>query len=132
MSFPLPLESYAPLVLDPSKTVLSPGQLGMLKKNIELVRDGIVFFTACAEAKGLGGHTGGAYDLVPEVLIIDGLRKGGARIHPSNFDEAGHRVAIQYMMSALNKEGLTLSDLLQYREFQSGLPGHPERHPGRL
>ena len=50
--------------------------------NIDLVRDSLVFFTALANVKGLGGHTGGAFDIVPELLIIDGFMKGSPAIHP--------------------------------------------------
>lgn len=32
-----------------------------------LGRDAIVFFTSCGAGTGYGGHTGGAYDTVPEV-----------------------------------------------------------------
>ncbi|MCX5883935.1 MAG: transketolase, partial [Deltaproteobacteria bacterium] len=72
-----------------------------LDRNIKLVRDSIVFFTAHANAKGLGGHTGGAFDIVPELLMIDGFIKGSESVYPVFFDEAGHRVAIQYVMSAI-------------------------------
>ena len=42
-----------------------------IKANIELCRDAIVFFTACGSASGYGGHTGGAFDTVPEVCLFD-------------------------------------------------------------
>ena len=90
------------------------------------MRDSLIFFTALANVKGLGGHTGGAYDIVPEVLIMDGFMKGDERFFPVYFDEAGHRVAIQYMMAALNGQK-AIDDLLHYREFGKGLYGHPER-----
>jgi transketolase C-terminal domain/subunit/transketolase N-terminal domain/subunit len=45
---------------------------------------------------------------------------------PVYFDEAGHRVAIQYQMAVLNGYKPAES-LLHYREFGSGLYGHPER-----
>src|SRR5687768_18334603 len=54
-----------------------------------------------ADAKGLGGHTGGPYDIVPEVMIADGLAHGSGGILPIWFDEAGHRVAIQDRKSTL-------------------------------
>ena len=95
--------------------------------NINLVRDSIVFFTAFANLKGLGGHTGGAYDIVPELLIMDGFMKGSDQIYPVFFDEAGHRVAIQYLMAVLNNYQ-TAEVLLQYREVNAGLYGHPERN----
>ncbi len=48
-------------------------QRSTLRSNIQWCRDVIVFFTAVADAKGLGGHTGGAYDTVPEVMIAYGF-----------------------------------------------------------
>ena len=33
--------------------------------------DAVVFFTALGGASGYGGHTGGAYDMMPEVCILD-------------------------------------------------------------
>ena len=38
----------------------------------------LFFFTAVAAAKGVGGHTGGAYDTVPEVMILDAFFRGVA------------------------------------------------------
>jgi len=126
MSFPIDFSGYQALSFDPSQKTLSDDQKQQLTTNIALVRDSLVFFTALANVKGLGGHTGGAYDIVPEVLIVDGFMKGGSQIHPVYFDEAGHRVAIQYMMAALNGQK-SFTDLLHYREFGHGLYGHPER-----
>lgn len=126
MSFPIDFSGYKALSFDPSQKTLSDDQKQQLTTNIALVRDSLVFFTALANVKGLGGHTGGAYDIVPEVLIVDGFMKGGSQIHPVYFDEAGHRVAIQYMMAALNGQK-SFADLLHYREFGHGLYGHPER-----
>ena len=130
MDFPINLDEYKPLTLNLSSQELSTGQKENLTKNIQLVRDSIVFFTAYANTKGLGGHTGGAYDIVPELLIVDGFMKGTESIFPVCFDEAGHRVAIQYMIAALNGY-LKIEDLLHYREFGKGLYGHPERDDAR-
>ncbi len=130
MDFPINLDEYKPLTLHLSSQELSTGQKENLTKNIQLVRDSIVFFTAYANTKGLGGHTGGAYDIVPELLIVDGFMKGTESIFPVCFDEAGHRVAIQYMIAALNGY-LKIEDLLHYREFGKGLYGHPERDDAR-
>ncbi len=127
MKFPFDLSAYQPLHLTISQKELTVEQKATLARNITLVRDSIVFFTALANTKGLGGHTGGAYDIVPEVLIADGFMKGSASCYPVYFDEAGHRVAIQYIMAVLN--GYKQPEaLLHYREFQQGLYGHPERH----
>ncbi len=127
MKFPIDLSVYKKQVFTTTEKELSAEQRTQLLKNIEIVRDSIVFFTALANCKGLGGHTGGAYDIVPEVLIMDGFMRGDDRYHPVFFDEAGHRVAIQYMMAALNGHN-SIESLLHYREFGEGLYGHPERH----
>lgn len=126
MTFPIALDRYKPCVLDLNQPELSQDQQDHLSKNIQLARDAIIFFTAFANTKGLGGHTGGAYDIVPEILIADGLIKGGAPIYPVFYDEAGHRVAVQYLMAALN-DFIPIEKLLHYREFGHGLYGHPER-----
>jgi len=126
MDFPLDLDRYTPLKFNLSQEKLTDDQLQTLKENISLVRDSLVFFTALANVKGLGGHTGGAFDIVPELLIVDGFMKGTDTIHPVYFDEAGHRVAIQYMMAVLNGYREAES-LLHYREYDKGYYGHPER-----
>ncbi len=60
-----------------------------------------MFFTALAGAKGLSGHTGGAYDTVPEMTIVRAFIANGAPIVPIFYDEAGHRVATQYLLCVL-------------------------------
>src|SRR5688572_6060036 len=125
-SFPIDLSALKPLKLDPSKPKLTGEQRETLKHNIQLCRDAIVFFTAVADTKGLGGHTGGAYDTMPEVMIIRAFIDGGAPIVPIFFDEAGHRVATQYLLSALDGD-MPAEKLLHYREYHQHLPGHPER-----
>ncbi len=126
MVFPIDLKKYSSLTFNLQQTKLTEEQHRILANNIQLVRDCLVFFTALANVKGLGGHTGGAFDIVPEMLIIDGFMKGSATVHPVYFDEAGHRVAIQYVMAVLNgyKEP---ESLLHYREYGHGFYGHPER-----
>lgn len=124
--FPIDLNQLKPLKLDPKRDKLSAEELATLKHNIQLCRDAIVFFTALAGAKGLSGHTGGAYDTVPEVMIIRGFIAGGAPIVPIFFDEAGHRVATQYLLSVL-EGAMPAEKLLHYREYNAHLPGHPER-----
>lgn len=130
MEFPINLDQYTPLAFDLAQAGLTPDQKQQLEKNIQLVRDSIIFFTAYANTKGLGGHTGGAYDIVPEVLIMDGFMKGDNRVYPVFFDEAGHRVAIQYLMAAVNGY-MKIEDLFHYREYNKGLYGHPERDDAR-
>ena len=126
MKFPIDLSAYKPLHFSITQEGLTAEQRATLLHNISLVRDSIVFFTALANTKGLGGHTGGAYDIVPELLIADGFMKGAESCYPVYFDEAGHRVAIQYIMAVLN--GYKKPEaLLHYREFGKGFYGHPER-----
>jgi transketolase len=125
-TFPIDLTKLEPLQLDPAVTSLTDAQKAALRKNIQLCRDAIVFFTALAGAKGLSGHTGGAYDTVPEMVIIRAFIAKGAPILPVFYDEAGHRVATQYLLSVLNGD-MPAERLLHYREFDSGLPGHPEK-----
>src|SRR3954469_8162525 len=113
-NFPIDLSALKPLKLDPKVETLTDEQRATLRHNIQLCRDAIVFFTALAGAKGLSGHTGGAYDTVPEVMIIRALIDGGAPIVPTFYDEAGHRVATQYLLSVLNG-AMPAEKLLHYR-----------------
>lgn len=126
MNFPIDLGEFKQLRFELSQTEPTSEQIDQLLRNIQVVRDSIIFFTAYANTKGLGGHTGGAYDIVPELLIIDGFMKANDIVYPVYFDEAGHRVAIQYQMAVLNGYKPPES-LLHYREYGSGLYGHPER-----
>jgi transketolase len=125
-NFPIDLKALKPLTLDPSRTVLTAAEKETLLHNIRICRDAIVFFTAVADTKGLGGHTGGAYDTTPEVLITRAFIDGRAPIVPIYFDEAGHRVATQYLLSVL-EGAMPAERLLHYREFAACMPGHPER-----
>ena len=113
MDFPIDIGSYVNLKLN-GKGPLSESELDTLSKNIELVRDSVIATTAFARAKGLGGHTGGPYDIVPETLIIDSLRDGGAKIHDEFFDEAGHRSALQYVRGVVRGK-MDSEKLLHYR-----------------
>ena len=129
--FPIPLNEYEVVALDPGQPKLTNEQREQLAANIQLCRDAIIFFTAIADAKGLGGHTGGPYDTVPETLIMHGFiehaRKGGTPdVLPVFFDEAGHRVATQYLMAVLEGD-MDVERLFHYREYLSHLPGHPEK-----
>ncbi|MBW4696589.1 MAG: transketolase [Aphanocapsa lilacina HA4352-LM1] len=124
--FPIDISAYKPLALDFTNPVLSAEQRETLRANIQFCRDAIVFFTATGAARGVGGHTGGPYDTVPEVMILEALFRGNPdKFVPIFFDEAGHRVATQYLMAALHAE-LPFEQLLQYRAADSHLPGHPE------
>ncbi|MEQ1622342.1 MAG: transketolase C-terminal domain-containing protein [Methylococcales bacterium] len=124
--FPIDLGAYQRITLDASVPTLTAEQRDSLKANIQLLRDAIVFFTATGAARGVGGHTGGPYDTVPEVVILDALFRGSAEKYvPIFFDEAGHRVATQYIMSVLNGD-MPAEKLTEYRAAHSHLPGHPE------
>ncbi|MCK5863441.1 MAG: transketolase [Candidatus Hydrogenedentes bacterium] len=125
MTFPIDVSQYKPVSIDPFKEDASSEKLEQLVKNIQIMRDVIIFFTAVAGAKGLGGHTGGAYSVVPEALIADAFMKGSDKIYPVHFDEAGHRVALQYALAAFNDE-MPMEKLLEYRAADQGLYGHPE------
>lgn len=128
MQFPIDTSDYQRVSLTPSFAALTPDVKRQLEKNIDIMRDTIVFLTAVAGKKGLGGHSGGPYDIVPEVLIWDAFVAGSSAFYPVCFDEAGHRVAIQYALSAFNGR-MPFEKLLHYREAGEGLYGHPERDP---
>jgi transketolase len=97
-----------------------------MEANVQLCRDAIVTFTACGAAAGYGGHTGGAFDMMPEVTILDAMFKTCPdKFVPIMFDEAGHRVATQYLWLALRGH-IDATHLKNYRKGHSKLPGHPE------
>ena len=125
-TFPIDLSRIVPLKLDPRVNTLTDEQRTTLRNNIQVARDAIVFFTVLAGARGLSGHSGGAYDTVPEVMIVRAFIEGGTPIVPVMYDEAGHRVATQYLLSVLDGH-MPAEKLLHYREFNEGLPGHSEK-----
>jgi transketolase N-terminal domain/subunit len=125
--FPFDLSTYKKIVIDPWKTeILSAEQAADVQHNIDLCRDVIVFFTSCGAASGYGGHTGGSFDTVPEVVIFDAFfRACPGKFVPVFYDEAGHRVGTQYLMAAL--DGYIEPEFLRfYRKGHAQLPGHPE------
>lgn len=128
MTFPMNTTQYKPVAIDPFTGAMTEEQRKQLLTNIQVMRDTIIFFTAVAGARGLGGHTGGAYSIVPEALIADAFMKGSNRCYPVHFDEGGHRVALQYALSAFNGE-MPMARLLDYRAAGRGLYGHPELDP---
>lgn len=70
----------------------------------------------------------GAYDTVPEVAILLSFINADpehSKYVDILFDEAGHRVATQYLLSVLDGK-LAPEQLLKYRAAHSKLPGHPE------
>jgi len=131
--FPMDLSGYQQISIDPfACDTLSEDQRTALKANIQLTRDAIVLFTACGGASGYGGHTGGAFDTMPEVCVLDAFFRGCPdKFVPILFDEAGHRVGTQYLFSVLRGH-MPAGKLLGYRQGNTGLPGHPElgRTPG--
>jgi len=117
---------YKAFPLDPANPKLSEQQKSGLSSNISLLRDTIVYFTASGAARGVSGHTGGPYDTIPEVCILEAFfQHSSEKYLPIVYDEAGHRVATQYLLSALHKH-IPFEQLLHYREANSKLPGHPE------
>jgi 3-dehydroquinate synthetase/transketolase/predicted O-methyltransferase YrrM len=128
MTFPIDLSKYVLPKIDPwnDKKALSTETREQIQANVELCRDAIVSFTACGMASGNGGHTGGAFDVVPEVCLLDAMFKTQPeKFVPVFFDEAGHRVATQYLMAAI-RGFINPDDLKDYRAAHSNLPGHPE------
>ena len=120
--FPIDLSQYREISIDPFSTeALSEETLADLQSNVNLCRDAIVFFTACGSASGYGGHTGGAYDTVPEVMLLDAFfRARPDKFVPTFFDEAGHRVATQYLMATLQGH-IKAETLVNYRRGHANL-----------
>ena len=109
----------------------------MSGETVEITKQGIKFydarvsfqilFTATGAARGVSGHTGGPFDTVPEVCILEALFEGEKtkdKFVPIMFDEAGHRVATQYFLAAAHGH-IPPEHLLYYRAANSKLPGHP-------
>lgn len=120
------LARYKPIALDPANPKLSEEQKSTLLSNIAVLRDTIIYFTSSGAARGVGGHSGGPYDTVPEVCILEALfMHSPDKFIPVVYDESGHRVATQYLLSALHGH-IPFEHLLHYREANSKLPGHPE------
>lgn len=125
-NFPVDLKQFKKLQLDPKNPKLSSEQKRDLLNNINVFRDAIIAFTATGAARGVSGHTGGPFDTAPEVCILLGFINGNPDgFHDALFDEAGHRVATQYLLAALDGK-IDPEDLLKYRAADSKLPGHPE------
>ncbi|KZT07582.1 thiamine diphosphate-binding protein [Laetiporus sulphureus 93-53] len=123
--FPIDLKSLKKVTLNPTQPKLTEQQRAALLHNVQIMRDAIVLFTATGAARGVSGHTGGAYDTVPEVCLLLSLFNHSDDYVPILFDEAGHRVATQYLLSAIEGH-IPAEHLLHYREANSKLPGHPE------
>ncbi|KAL3441764.1 thiamine diphosphate-binding protein [Aspergillus insuetus] len=123
---PVDLKQFKKLTLDPKNPKLSPDQKKDLQHNINIFRDAIVAFTATGAARGQAGHTGGPFDTAPEVCILLGfINANPGKYYDAIFDEAGHRVATQYLLAAIDGK-IDPDHLLNYRDANSKLPGHPE------
>ena len=70
-TFEVDMSKFKEVKVDPwaNETLPADAKADLLA-NIELCRDAIVFFTACGSASGYGGHTGGAFDTMPEVMLL--------------------------------------------------------------
>ncbi|TIB11827.1 hypothetical protein E3P92_02760 [Wallemia ichthyophaga] len=126
MSFPVDLSKFQSLKLDYTRPNLSEQEKSALLANINIFRDAIVAFSATGAARGVSGHTGGPFDTAPEVCILLAfINANPEKFIDTFFDEAGHRVATQYLLSTLDGH-IDPEHLLNYREANSKLPGHPE------
>ncbi|CAG8176690.1 unnamed protein product [Penicillium nalgiovense] len=124
--FPVDLKQFKQLKLDPKTPQLSAQQKSDLLHNINIFRDAIIAFTATGAARGVAGHTGGPFDTAPEVCILLAFMNANPnKWVDALYDEAGHRVATQYLLAALDGK-IDPDDLLNYRAADSHLPGHPE------
>ncbi|KAJ5145916.1 Transketolase C-terminal/Pyruvate-ferredoxin oxidoreductase domain II [Penicillium bovifimosum] len=125
-TFPVDLKQFKHLKLDPKTTQLSAQQKSDLQHNINIFRDALIAFTATGAARGVSGHTGGPFDTAPEVCILLAFMNANPnKWVDALYDEAGHRVATQYLLAALDGK-IAPDDLLKYRAADSHLPGHPE------
>ena len=124
--FPVDLKQFKQLKLDPKTAQLSAQQKSDLLHNINVFRDAIIAFTATGAARGVSGHTGGPFDTAPEVCILLAfINANPNKWVDALYDEAGHRVATQYLLAALDGK-IEPDHLLDYRAADSHLPGHPE------
>lgn len=124
--FPVDLSQFKHLSLDPKNPTLDAQQKTDLLNNINIFRDAIIAFTATGAARGVSGHTGGPFDTAPEVCILLAFINANPNgFVDALFDEAGHRVATQYLLAAMDGK-LEPDHLLNYRAADSKLPGHPE------
>lgn len=124
--FPVDLKQFKQLKLDPKTPQLSAQQKSDLQHNIDIFRDAIIAFTATGAARGVAGHTGGPFDTAPEVCILLAfINANPNKWVDALYDEAGHRVATQYLLAALDGK-IEPDHLLNYRAADSHLPGHPE------
>jgi transketolase len=125
-TLPVDLKQFKHLKLDPKTPQLSAQQKSDLLHNINVFRDALVAFTATGAARGVSGHTGGPFDTAPEVCILLAfINANPNKWVDALYDEAGHRVATQYLLAALDGK-IDPDHLMNYRAADSHLPGHPE------
>ncbi|MBF0540678.1 MAG: transketolase [Nitrospirae bacterium] len=124
--FPIDLTKYTKLSFSLDKNNLTKDELSALKSNIKLIRAAIVLATGISTAKGTGGHTGGAFDVVPEYEIIRAFQRQNEVIHKEVFEDSGHRAIVHYVMAALDG-CIDYEALLTYRQYKSRLHGHLEK-----
>ena len=126
--FPIDCGDYQPLALDPSPIHahrLHNARPWQRISSSAGTHDRLFYGNRCCPRCGRS-HGEVPYDTVPEVMILDALFRGSPdQFVPIFFDEAGHRVATQYLMAML-EGALPKEQLLHYREAHSTLPGHPE------
>jgi transketolase len=126
------LTRYTKLSFSLDRQKIAKDELISLESNIKLIRASIILATGVSSAKGTGGHTGGAYDVVPELEIIrafqrySALHKQETVIHKEIFEDSGHRAIVHYVMAALDGY-IEPEELLTYRQYQSRLHGHLEK-----
>lgn len=125
--FPIDLKKYIPLTLSLERDRMTKDEMDALESNIKLIRASIIFATGVSSARGTGGHTGGAYDVVPEFEIIRAFhRNNNSIIHKEIYEDAGHRAIVHYVMAAIDGY-ISPQELLTYRQFESRLHGHLEK-----
>ncbi|EGG07457.1 uncharacterized protein MELLADRAFT_85764 [Melampsora larici-populina 98AG31] len=104
LDFDFQIKILNQVTLHPSQPKLTQEEKSKLLNNTSILRDSIVFFTDTGAARGVGGHAGGPFDTVREVVLLLASFASGSdsKIFDHTVsDEAGHRA-------------------------QSKLPGHPQ------
>jgi transketolase len=125
-TFPIDLNQYKPQTFSLEKNYITKDELLILENNIKLIRACVIFATANSNARGIGGHTGGAYDIVPEMEIVRAFQRHHSNIHKEIFEDSGHRAIAHYVIAALDG-CIEFKELLTYRQYKSRLHGHLEK-----
>jgi len=106
-----------------------------LSKLDELCVNTIRFLTLDAVEKAKSGHPGMPMGMAPAAYVLwtRHLKYSPANPLWHNRDRfvlsAGHGSMLLYSLLYLTGYGLTLEDLMQFRQWQSRTPGHPEYNP---